>query len=106
MNWSSNAIIGKVAPLLLQELGAYTYAIFAILCALMTAYSMFYVPETQGLSLEAMESLFVPQHAVISATSVPEGESFDQTHGNRASLAEESPPPVDDNTSIVSSALT
>ena len=60
MNWSSNAVIGKVAPLLLQALGAYTYAIFAGLCAAMTVYSVICVPETQGLSLEAMARLFAP----------------------------------------------
>ena len=58
MNWCSNAIIGKIAPLLLEALGAYTYAIFAVICAAMTLFSIIYIPETRGLSLEAMEDLF------------------------------------------------
>lgn len=65
MNWSSNAVIGKVAPLLLQALGAYTYAIFAGLCAAMTVYAVLCVPETQGLSLEAMARLFAPSQVPV-----------------------------------------
>jgi hypothetical protein len=58
MNWIQNAIIGKVAPLMLVAIGSYTYAFFAALCAAMTIFSAFCVPETQGVSLEDMEALF------------------------------------------------
>jgi hypothetical protein len=58
MNWVQNAIIGKVAPLLLAAIGSYTYALFAVLCAAMTLFTLLLVPETQGVSLEDMDALF------------------------------------------------
>lgn len=51
-NWSTNALIGKFAPLCIKALGGWTYIILALLCALMGVYSWALVPETAGRSLE------------------------------------------------------
>lgn len=54
MNWLSNAILGKVAPLMLTAIGPYTYVVFAATCAGMTAFAATCVPETGGRTLEEM----------------------------------------------------
>lgn len=58
MNWSSNALIGKLAPLSLDAVSFYTYALGAALAVAMTVFVWAYVPETQGVTLEGMETLF------------------------------------------------
>lgn len=58
VNWSMNTVIGKVTPLMANAIEQYTYAVFATMCVLMVAYVYLCVPETMGLSLEAMDTLF------------------------------------------------
>jgi len=56
-NWSMNAVIGKITPLLLKGIDFYTYTIFGTMGIIMGIYS-FYVPETKGKSIEAMDEIF------------------------------------------------
>ena len=58
VNWSINAVVGKVTPLVVERLGAYTYLIFA--CCMLVAWLFVFalLPETMGKSLEAIELLF------------------------------------------------
>ena len=47
-----------MSPLLLRDIGGYTYVIYAALCVVMGCYAYVAVPETAGVSLEAMDTLF------------------------------------------------
>lgn len=53
-NWTANAIIGRVAPLILTAAGPWTYAGFSVICALMGGYTWAVLPETGGKTLEEM----------------------------------------------------
>ena len=58
-NWTACAIIGKVAPLLVQAYHQWVYLGLGVCCAVMAVYSRAKVPETQGVPLERMASLFL-----------------------------------------------
>lgn len=58
VNWSANAAIGKAAPLMLRDIGGWTYAFFAACCVAMGAYAWAFVPETRGVALEDMPALW------------------------------------------------
>jgi SP family sugar:H+ symporter-like MFS transporter len=57
-NWAHNAVIGKATPLIVSEIEGFTYAMFAALCLVATAYTYVRVPETKGVPLERMEEVF------------------------------------------------
>ncbi len=71
-NWTANTIIGKVAPLVLAAIGAYSYVVLACCCAAMAIYAAVAVPETMGISLEHMDQLF-EQHGNGSSKAVSNG---------------------------------
>jgi MFS family permease len=58
-NWTACAIIGKVAPLLVERYHQWVYLGLGVCCAVMAAYSRSMVPETQGVPLERMTLLFL-----------------------------------------------
>ncbi|KAJ3075817.1 hypothetical protein HK102_005528 [Quaeritorhiza haematococci] len=57
-NWSWNAVIAKVTPLIIEQIDFYTYTIFGSAGILMAIFSILFVPETMGKSLEEMDELF------------------------------------------------
>jgi sugar porter (SP) family MFS transporter len=57
-NWTACAIIGKIAPLLVESYHQWVYLGLGICCSVMALYSQSMVPETQGVPLERMASLF------------------------------------------------
>ncbi|TPX38358.1 hypothetical protein SmJEL517_g00345 [Synchytrium microbalum] len=66
-NWVMNAIIAKVAPVISTNLGAYQYLVYAGFGAIMTVYAIFFVPETKGVELEDMGTVFGhPEEAAMS----------------------------------------
>lgn len=57
-NWLNNFIIGLITPPLIQNTGYGTYVFFCIFCALSFVWTWFFVPETNGRTLEEMDSVF------------------------------------------------
>ena len=57
-NWTMNAVIAKISPILLKEIDFYLYLIFGCTGILMALFTIFFVPETMGKSLEEMDMLF------------------------------------------------
>lgn len=55
-NWAFNTIVVSTFPTLLHTLGiSMTFALYAITCVIGFIYSLYFVPETQGMSLEKIE---------------------------------------------------
>ena len=63
VNWASNTVIGKCAPLLVEGAGAYSYLVFAGFCVAMFVYVWAAMPETAGVGLEAMDALFTSRES-------------------------------------------
>ncbi|KAM0466470.1 hypothetical protein ACHAP7_012211 [Fusarium lateritium] len=57
-NWINNFIIGLITPPLVQATGFGAYVFFAVFGLLSFAFVWFYVPETQGKTLEEMDTVF------------------------------------------------
>lgn len=57
-NWLNNFIIGLITPPLVQNTGYGTYAFFCVFCTLSLIWSWFFVPETNGRTLEEMDYVF------------------------------------------------
>ncbi|KAI9318636.1 general substrate transporter [Dichotomocladium elegans] len=57
-NWVFNAIVGKFSPLLLAKSVVGTYIFFGLLCVFNAIYCFFWVPETKGMTLEEIQTLF------------------------------------------------
>ncbi|OQD69454.1 hypothetical protein PENPOL_c002G09457 [Penicillium polonicum] len=57
-SWLNNFIIGLITPPLVQNTGYGTYVFFCVFCALSFAWTWFFVPETNGKTLEEMDSVF------------------------------------------------
>jgi len=57
-NWVWNAVVSKIAPLILAKISYYTYIVWAGFCVIMAIFTIFCVPETKGLTLEQIEVLF------------------------------------------------
>ncbi|KAJ3139416.1 hypothetical protein HK101_003643 [Irineochytrium annulatum] len=74
-NWLWNAVIALISPSIFSAIGWYTYLylvdsnflkIFAACCFSMTLWTMHFIPETRGRTLEEMDDVFGDNMAVIS----------------------------------------
>ncbi|KAH3665653.1 hypothetical protein OGAPHI_003841 [Ogataea philodendri] len=68
-NWLCNFVVGELAPLLLEKIQWRLYLIHATSCfiSVVTVWKMY--PETKGLSLEEMDSVFDDRSSVYSTHS-------------------------------------
>ncbi|KAI9722624.1 MAG: hypothetical protein M1812_001555 [Candelaria pacifica] len=57
-NWLNNFIIGLITPPLVQNTGFGAYTFFAVFCLLSLVWTYFFVPETNGRTLEQMDHVF------------------------------------------------
>lgn len=57
-NWLNNFIVGLITPPLIQNTGYGTYVFFCVFCTLSLIWSWFFVPETNGRTLEEMDYVF------------------------------------------------
>ncbi|KAE8423568.1 general substrate transporter [Aspergillus pseudocaelatus] len=60
-NWGNNFIIGLITPPMIQNIGFGTYVFFCSFCAISFVWVYFLVPETNGRTLEEMDSVFKDQ---------------------------------------------
>ncbi|KAJ3214414.1 hypothetical protein HDU67_001701 [Dinochytrium kinnereticum] len=65
-NWFWNFIIALVAPSIFTQIKFFFYLIFAGCCFLMTLWTLQFIPETRGRTLEEMDDVFGDNMAVIS----------------------------------------
>ncbi len=54
-NWFNNFIIGLITPPLVINTGFGAYTFFAIFCLLSLIWTFYFIPETKGRTLEAMD---------------------------------------------------
>ncbi|CAM1507732.1 Fc.00g045800.m01.CDS01 [Cosmosporella sp. VM-42] len=57
-NWINNFIIGLITPPLVQNTGFGAYVFFAAFCFLSAVWTFYFVPETNGKTLEEMDIVF------------------------------------------------
>ncbi|KAK3703947.1 hypothetical protein LTR37_014165 [Vermiconidia calcicola] len=57
-NWGNNFIIGLITPPMLHGIGFGTYVFFAVFCLLALIWVYFFIPETNGRTLEQMDYVF------------------------------------------------
>ncbi|KAF4459331.1 Sugar inositol transporter [Fusarium albosuccineum] len=57
-NWGNNFIIGLITPPMIQNICFGTYVFFCTFCAISLVWVYFLVPETNGRTLEQMDSVF------------------------------------------------
>jgi len=57
-NWMNNFIVGQVTPDMLEHMKYGTYIFFGTFTSLGAAFIFFFFPETKGLTLEEMDTLF------------------------------------------------
>ena len=58
VNWSANAMIGKVSPLMTAAWGGWSFMVFSFFCFLGGLWCAFCLVETQGVPLEDMPRVF------------------------------------------------
>ncbi|KAK9242578.1 general substrate transporter [Lipomyces tetrasporus] len=57
-NWVSNFLVVMITPVAFNNIGAYTYLVFAAINAVMVPVVYFFYPETAGRSLEEIDEIF------------------------------------------------
>ncbi|KAL0930380.1 MFS quinate transporter [Colletotrichum truncatum] len=93
--WLFNFVISRAVPPMLVTMGTGgfgTYVFFCCWCLIMTVFVWFFVPETKGLSLEAMNDLFGFQDDLKTKRADIEGSSVNEKQGNVTQLEESAPP--------------
>jgi sugar porter (SP) family MFS transporter len=81
-NWAFNWLVGEVTPVLQQSIRWRLYLIHATSCAVSFFVVYFFYPETKGLHLEDMDSLFGDK----SASSTPYSHTTDPESQDTESL--------------------
>lgn len=57
-NWANNAIIAAVQPLMMKRIGAYTYLFFGACSVAMSLFTIIFVKETAGKTMEEIDEMF------------------------------------------------
>jgi hypothetical protein len=74
-HWLMNFVIARSVPYMISNIGGGTYFVFASFQAASIAFVYFFMPETKGMSLEAMDELFgVPGAGTHAFPHVEDGE--------------------------------
>ncbi|KAK3073336.1 hypothetical protein LTR53_005184 [Teratosphaeriaceae sp. CCFEE 6253] len=80
-HWMWNFCIVMITPVLISGIGWATYIIFTVLLASFVPIVYLCYPETSGLSLEAIDNLFLPADHQVRASSIQYGSSGKGAHG-------------------------
>ncbi|KAK3073470.1 hypothetical protein LTR53_004958 [Teratosphaeriaceae sp. CCFEE 6253] len=78
---AGNFCIVMITPVLISGIGWATYIIFTVLLASFVPIVYLCYPETSGLSLEAIDNLFLPADHQVRASSIQYGSSGKGAHG-------------------------
>ncbi|XP_055356052.1 uncharacterized protein LOC129601301 [Paramacrobiotus metropolitanus] len=73
-NWTWNAIVSKLTPIMLEDIAYYTNVVFSSFCLVMAIFVLIFVPETKGKNLERMDEIF---------GSIPEAEAHLDINRNK-----------------------
>jgi len=57
-NWGNNFIIGLITPPMIENISFGTYIFFASFCLIALVWVWFFIPETNGRTLEQMDFVF------------------------------------------------
>ncbi|THY09247.1 putative MFS monosaccharide transporter [Aureobasidium pullulans] len=57
-NWGNNFIIGLITPPMIEGIGFGTYVFFGVFCLIALVWVWFFIPETNGRTLEQMDYVF------------------------------------------------
>ncbi|KAG1087296.1 hypothetical protein G6F42_020661 [Rhizopus arrhizus] len=52
VNWSMNFVIGQCFPVIFARIAGYSFVIFAVIAAIAFTFTLIFLPETKGRSLE------------------------------------------------------
>jgi hypothetical protein len=91
-----NAVISKVAPLILADINYYTYLIFAGACVFMAFFALVLCPETKGLTLEQVEAVFGQSPAAGRAKKDPGEVELGELAGDDKIISDKSAAVEDD----------
>ncbi|KAL8278128.1 hypothetical protein RQP46_009452 [Phenoliferia psychrophenolica] len=92
-NWIFNFLVVLVTPIAFDTIGYYTYAVFAVINAIMVPAVYFFLPETAGRSLEEIDDIFEkadpkrPWSVVKVADELPFRATFDSKMDPEAAYA-------------------
>ncbi|KAJ3098677.1 hypothetical protein HDU97_003794 [Phlyctochytrium planicorne] len=81
-NWFWNFVIALVAPAVFTQISFFFYLVFAGMCFLMTLWTLQFIPETRGRTLEEMDDVFGDNMAVISTGDWDWRYDFRETEEN------------------------
>ncbi|KAF4615561.1 hypothetical protein G7Y89_g15303 [Cudoniella acicularis] len=79
-NWIFNYMVVQVTPVALHNIGYRTYIIFAVLNAVWVPIIYLFFPETKGLELEEVDSLFAKHEFVREGLVAVVGSSVSRSH--------------------------
>merc|ERR1739838_828207 len=63
-NWTANFVIGILFPVVISTIGPYVFLIFMAVCATITVFLWFFMPETQGKTFGEISELFARRNGV------------------------------------------
>ncbi|KAM4603802.1 solute carrier family 2 member 15b [Polymixia lowei] len=70
LNWLSNFTVGFVFPFLQMASGSYCYLIFCAICMLVSAYTLFIIPETKNKTFMEISQMFAARNDIIDDESI------------------------------------
>lgn len=90
-NWFFNYIVGEMTPILQEKIHYKVYLIHAFFCALSFVVVYFIYPETKGLALEEMDTLFDDQ-SIAPTPRGPDSQSLFDPAEDTAYNSQAEPP--------------
>lgn len=89
-HWLFNFVIARCVPYMITNIGYGTYFVFASCITLSIPFVYFCIPETKGLSLEQIESLFDGPSDVTDIT-IEEGKGIEESGSQHVECTETGP---------------
>lgn len=87
VNWAANFVVGELTPVLLQAIHWRLYVMHGVICLVSVLVVVFFYPETSGLTLEDMDSVFDDSSSVFSSSR---NSNYGAVNDDEASLSSSS----------------